>query len=38
MIRVSHKAGVSIRQLAEASGLARKTVTAIVSQESELQN
>jgi hypothetical protein len=38
MIRVAHKVGVSIRQLAEASGLGRKTVTAIVSQESELQN
>ena len=31
MIRVAHRAGVSIRQLAEVSGLGRKTVTAIVS-------
>lgn len=38
MIRVAHKVGVSIRQLAEASGLGRKTVTAIISQESELPN
>jgi plasmid maintenance system antidote protein VapI len=30
MIRVAHRAGVSIRQLAEVSGLGRKTVTAIV--------
>ncbi len=30
MIRVAHRAGVSLRQLAEASGLGRKTVTAIV--------
>ena len=33
MIRVAHKAGASIRQLAEASGLGRKTVTAIVGSE-----
>ncbi|HMD45266.1 MAG TPA: hypothetical protein VKG43_03845 [Acidimicrobiales bacterium] len=31
MIRVAHSAGASIRQLAEVSGLGRKTVTAIVS-------
>ncbi len=31
MIRVAHRAGVSIRQLADVSGLGRKTVTAIVS-------
>lgn len=31
MIRVGHRAGASIRQLAEVSGLGRKTVTAIVS-------
>ena len=31
MIRVAHKSGASIRQLAEASGLGRKTVTAIIS-------
>ncbi|HET9092805.1 MAG TPA: hypothetical protein VFN50_10370 [Acidimicrobiales bacterium] len=30
MIRVAHRAGASIRQLAEVSGLGRKTVTAIV--------
>jgi hypothetical protein len=33
MIRVAHRAGASIRQLAEVSGLGRKTVTAIVSTE-----
>ena len=33
MIRVAHQAGASIRQLAEVSGLGRKTVTAIVSRE-----
>ena len=31
MIRVAHHAGASIRQLAEVSGLGRKTVTEIVS-------
>ena len=31
MIRVAHRAGASIRQLAEVSGLGRKTVTALVS-------
>ena len=31
MIRVAHRAGASVRQLAEVSGLGRKTVTAIVS-------
>jgi hypothetical protein len=30
MIRVAHNAGASIRQLAEVSGLGRKTITAIV--------
>lgn len=30
MIRVAHRAGVSLRQLAEVSGLDRKTVTEIV--------
>ena len=30
MIRVAHKAGASVRQLAEVSGLGRKAVTAIV--------
>jgi hypothetical protein len=33
MIRVAHKAGASLRQLAEVSGLGRKTVTAVVSQD-----
>ena len=33
MIRVAHRTGASIRQLAEVSGLGRKTVTAIVSSE-----
>ncbi len=31
MIRVAHHAGASLRQLAEVSGLGRKTVTAIAS-------
>lgn len=31
MIRVAHRSGASIRQLAEVSGLNRKTITAIVS-------
>jgi hypothetical protein len=31
MIRVAHRSGASIRQLAEVSGLGRKTVTDIVS-------
>lgn len=33
MIRVAHRAGASLRQLAEVSGLNRKTVTAIVESE-----
>lgn len=33
MIRVAHRAGASIRQIAEVSGLGRKTVTAIVSED-----
>ena len=32
MIRVAHRAGASLRQLAEVSGLGRKAVTAIVNQ------
>ena len=36
MIRVAHRTGVSIRQLAEVSGLGRKTVTAIVSSNAHL--
>jgi hypothetical protein len=31
MIRVAHRSGASIRQLAEVSGLGRKTVTALLS-------
>ena len=31
MIRVAHRTGASLRQLAEVAGLDRKTVTAIVS-------
>jgi hypothetical protein len=34
MIRVAHRAGASLRQLAEVSGLDRKTVTAIVASRS----
>jgi hypothetical protein len=30
MIRVAHKSGASIRQLADVSGLGRKTITAII--------
>ena len=30
MVRVAHRAGASLRQLAEVSGLGRKTITAIV--------
>jgi hypothetical protein len=33
MIRVAHRSGASIRQLADVSGLGRKTITAIVSGE-----
>lgn len=35
LIRVAHRAGASLRQLAEVSGLDRKTVTAIVASRSE---
>jgi hypothetical protein len=38
MIRVAHDSGVSIRQLSEASGLGRKTVTAIVSSNGAIEN
>lgn len=31
MIRVAHRSGASLRQIAEASGLDRKTVSGIVS-------
>jgi endonuclease III len=34
MIRVAHGVGASLRQLAEVSGLGRKTVTAIVERTS----
>ena len=30
MIRVAHRAGASVRQLAEVSGLSRKAVTTVV--------
>jgi lambda repressor-like predicted transcriptional regulator len=33
MIRLAHHAGASLRQLAEVSGLGRKTVTAIVEKD-----
>jgi hypothetical protein len=36
MIQVAHRTGASIRQLAEASGLGRKTVTAIVASQARL--
>jgi hypothetical protein len=35
MIRVAHRSGASIRQLAEVAGLGRKAVTDIVSRENE---
>jgi endonuclease III len=38
MIRVAHRSGASIRQLADVSGLGRKTVTAIVSSEARLHD
>ena len=38
MIRVAHDAGVSIRQLSDVSGLGRKTVTAIVSSNTQAQD
>ena len=38
MIRVAHRAGASIRQLAEVSGLGRKSVTAIVSSSARVQD
>ncbi len=33
MIRVAHRVGASLRQLADISGLGRKTVTAIVERD-----
>jgi len=38
MIRVAHSAGASIRQLAEVSGLGRKTVTVLVSSDPHPHN
>jgi hypothetical protein len=38
MIRVAHRAGASIRQLANVSGLGRKTVTAIVSSDARFKD
>lgn len=37
MIRVAHKVGASLRQLAEVSGLDRKTVTAIVGATTQMK-
>jgi hypothetical protein len=37
MIRVGHRAGASVRQLAEIAGLGRKSVTAIVSSDARAQ-
>ena len=38
MIRVAHRAGASIRQLADVSGLGRKAVTVIVSSDAQLHD
>jgi hypothetical protein len=38
LIRVAHRAGASIRQLADVSGLGRKSVTAIVSSDSPVKD
>jgi hypothetical protein len=38
MIRVAHRAGASIRQLADVSGLGRKAVTVIVSSNATLHD
>jgi hypothetical protein len=38
MIRVAHRAGVSIRQLADVSGLGRKSATDIVSSNPHMQD
>jgi hypothetical protein len=35
MIRVAHRAAASVRQLAEVSGLGRKTITAIVAEQEQ---
>jgi hypothetical protein len=37
LIRVAHRAGASIRQLAEVSGLGRKAVTAVVSSDASVR-
>jgi hypothetical protein len=36
MIRVAHRAGASVRKLAEVSGLNRKTVTAIIAKDDHI--
>jgi hypothetical protein len=38
MIRVAHRSGASIRQLAEVSGLGRKLVTVIVSSDEQFRS
>jgi hypothetical protein len=38
LIRVAHRAGASLRQLAEVSGLDRKTVTSIVGTASRVSD
>ncbi len=38
MIRVAHRVGVSIRQLADVSGLGRKAVTAIIASDADVQD
>ncbi len=38
MIRVAHRSGASIRQLAEVSGLGRKAVTAVISSDARVQD
>lgn len=38
MVRVAHRAGASLRQIAEVSGLDRKTVTAIVGASARTQD
>jgi hypothetical protein len=38
LIRVAHRAGASLRRLAEVSGLDRKTVTAIVGRDTSVRS
>lgn len=38
MIRVAHRSGASLRQLADVSGLGRKAVTAIVASDSDARS